>query len=98
MRVRRVRPNDGDACSERGEAIPRYFSVRPGRTALLLVLILTGACIAPAGSVRGSSAPAHSRSHSQDLAAAPASPSPAILGPGGMTLDEEVGAVMMVGF
>ncbi|HEX6548017.1 MAG TPA: glycoside hydrolase family 3 N-terminal domain-containing protein [Candidatus Dormibacteraeota bacterium] len=56
------------------------------RSSLLLVAVLAAACAGPGPA---SQAPA---------ASASVTPSAAALGPGGLTLDEEVGAVIMVGF
>ena len=81
---------------------------RVSRAAGLLLALLLAAC-AQGGTAAGPPHPAQSPSGSPTATAspAPASPEPtptppadpaAALGPGGLTLDEEVGAVIMVGF
>src|SRR5579859_2844738 len=62
--------------------------------------LLGGLLVACSGSPSAQSPPAPSpRSSASAMAQASPSPSPADqLGPGGLTLDQEVGAVMMVGF
>ncbi len=60
--------------------------------ALAAALLLVSACSTSSQAVVGSPSPSPSASPL-------ASPTPtADLGPGGLTLDEEIGAVMMVGF
>ena len=67
--------------------------MKAGRLAPWLV-VLTAACAQPAASSPPTSTPPVIASASPE---ASPSPSPAV-GPGGLTLDEEVGAVMMAGF
>ena len=69
----------------------------PGRVALLLLSVLLISCGGSGTVAIASPSPSHAPSPS--ISPSPAvTPSPAQqLGPGGLTLDQEVGAVMMVG-
>jgi beta-N-acetylhexosaminidase len=60
------------------------------RLAILLLIIVLAAC--------GGSPAAQTSPSPQDESPAPTDSPPDEVGPGGMTLDEEIGAVMMVGF
>ena len=70
----------------------------PGRAALLLLTVLLVACGDPGAVAISSPTPSPQASPSSSPSPA-VTPSPAQqLGPGGLTLDQEIGAVMMVGF
>jgi beta-N-acetylhexosaminidase len=66
----------------------------PGLVALLLLTVLLVACGDPAAVAISSPTPSPSMSPSPVVTPSPAQQ----LGPGGLTLDQEIGAVMMVGF
>ena len=64
--------------------------IHPGVPGLLLTAVLLASCGGPSSAVRATPS-------AQAAASTPAAPSPQ-LGPGGLTLDQEIGAVIMVGF